>query len=81
MLFFIKFGQILQHSLSEISYPEISGLSNLEWDVVHFSPEFLALWPLNSYKVIASCSSHVVNGSQIPEEEFEKIRQGIDQTK
>jgi Zn-dependent oligopeptidase len=64
--------------LSEVTYSEISGVSNLEWDVIHLSPEFFALWPLNSYKVIASCSEHIVNKSQIPEQEFEKIRRGID---
>ena len=63
--------------MSEIDYSEISGLSNVEWDVVHFIPEFFALWPLNSYKTIASCSNHVVDGSPLPEAMFKNIRKGF----
>ncbi|XP_054168272.1 uncharacterized protein LOC128965586 [Oppia nitens] len=74
IILFKQFGLILQNSLTDIKYNEISGLANLEWDVIHFMSEFFALWPLNSYAVISSCSSHVTDGSPFPEQEFDKIR-------
>lgn len=72
-----QFGITLQHSMNEIDYSETSGFSNLEWDVVHFIPEFFALWPLNSYGAITSCSKHVVDGSPLPQSMFEDIRKGL----
>ncbi|CAG2166855.1 unnamed protein product [Oppiella nova] len=71
---FKQFGHILQHSLTESRYAEISGLASQEWDVVNFFPEFMALWPLNSYATLSSCSAHVSDGSPLPEQEFDKIR-------
>lgn len=71
-----QFGRILQHSLTEMHYYEISGLSNLEWDTINLCPEFFGLWPLHSYKVLSSCSSHVKSGDQIPEETYKTIRNG-----
>ncbi|CAG2113308.1 unnamed protein product [Medioppia subpectinata] len=71
---FKQFGHIMHQSLSASTYAEISGVSGAEWDVANFFPQFFALWPLNSYAVIASCSRHVANGSPLPESEFDKIR-------
>ncbi len=59
-----------------MSYFEISGLNNLEWDVINACSEFFSLWPLHSYKVIASCSSHATNKSQISQDEFNRIQDG-----
>lgn len=57
-------------------YYEISGLSNLEWDTINLCSEFFGLWPLHSYKVLSSCSSHIKSGDRIPEETYKTIRDG-----
>src|SRR5699024_4748335 len=35
---------------------------------------FMRMWPLNSYEILAKCSSHIKTGEPISEEFFERIR-------
>ncbi|XP_013794444.1 probable cytosolic oligopeptidase A [Limulus polyphemus] len=64
---FKKFGHLLQNSLTTVPYSDVSGLTNLEWDVVDVCPHFMTCW-LKDYNTIASCSSHVENGNAISED-------------
>lgn len=67
----------MQQSLSQIPYYEVSGTTNIEWDAANIVPDFFALWALNNYDVLSSCTSHVTNKSEITEEFFEKVKNGI----
>lgn len=71
---FGKFGFVLQHLLTQVDYTELGGLANIEVDTFNMVSHFMRLWPLNSYPVIAGCSSHLKTGEPISEEFFDRIR-------
>lgn len=64
-LLFHKFGYALQHLLTRTSYSEVSGLSNIEWDVVEVCGYVLSQWLYNK-DVIHSISSHCDSEEKLP---------------
>ncbi|KAK4876624.1 hypothetical protein RN001_009130 [Aquatica leii] len=71
-LLFHKFGQALQHLLTQTSYSDVSGLSNVEWDVVEVCGHALSHWLYNK-SVIDSISSHCDTGDKLPAEMFDAL--------
>lgn len=51
------FGSVLQHTLTEVPFSDVNGLSNLEWDAVSTIPEFMSLWPLYDHKTLTDCAA------------------------
>lgn len=50
-------GKVLQHTLTDVPYSEVNGLTNLEWDMVNMMSEFMSLWPLYDNQTInESCA-------------------------
>lgn len=41
---FFQFGHMLQHVLSNVTYAEVSGLNNVEWDAVGICSNFMTHW-------------------------------------
>ncbi|RWS16662.1 putative cytosolic oligopeptidase A-like protein [Dinothrombium tinctorium] len=74
-LLFRSFGNILQHLVNEMPFHEISGMNNLEWDRVNLCSDFMGLWFLHDYNVVASCSSNVIDKSPLPKDIFLNIRE------
>ncbi|KAF5301744.1 hypothetical protein FQR65_LT08726 [Abscondita terminalis] len=71
-LFFHKFGQALQHLLTQTSYSDVSGLSNIEWDVVEVCGHTFSHWLYNK-TVMDLISSHCDTGEKLPEEMFNSL--------
>ncbi|XP_035231732.1 probable cytosolic oligopeptidase A isoform X2 [Stegodyphus dumicola] len=67
-----KFGHLLQHSLTTIPYADVSGLTNLEWDVVNVCPYVMSSF-LKHYGTISSLSSHIESGKMISPEMHETL--------
>ncbi|KAL3285219.1 hypothetical protein HHI36_019333 [Cryptolaemus montrouzieri] len=63
---FYRFGHALQHLLTRTSYSEVSGLSNIEWDMVEVSGHVFSHL-LNNEEVIRSISSNYETGEKLPE--------------
>lgn len=72
---FHKFGKALQHLLTDVPYTEVAGLSNIEWDAVDVTMHFMGNW-LDDYSVIKLISSHFQEQHPLPEELFDKLREG-----
>lgn len=71
-LLFYKFGHALQHLLSRTCYSEVSGLSNVEWDVVEVCGHVLSHWLYNK-KTIDCISSHVESEDVLPLHLFDTL--------
>lgn len=71
-LLFHKFGHALQHMLSKTWYAEVSGLSNVEWDVVEVSGLVLT-YLLHSKSVISEINRHYETQSKLSEETINSI--------
>lgn len=69
---FQKFGQSLQHLLTNAEYSEVAGVSNIEWDAVEVSGHVLTHWLYNR-QVIDSISSHVQTQDKLPQKMFENL--------
>lgn len=61
---------MLQHSLTTVPYAEVSGLTNLEWDVVNVCP-YVIKSLLKHYSTIALISCHIDSGKVFPPEQHE----------
>ncbi|XP_067004698.2 uncharacterized protein [Anabrus simplex] len=71
-LLFQKFGHALQHLLTEASYTEVSGLSNIEWDAVEICSNVMAHW-LYDRSLLKKLSSHYESEVSLPDEVLDKI--------
>ncbi|KAK5642208.1 hypothetical protein RI129_008375 [Pyrocoelia pectoralis] len=71
-LLFHKFGQTLQHLLTQATYSDVAGLSNIEWDVVEVSGYTLAHFLYNK-STIDMISGHCDNGDKLPVEMFDAL--------
>ena len=70
---FHEFGHGLQHMLTQIQYPDVSGINGIEWDAVELPSQFMENWCY--YKpCLLSLSKHYETGKQLPDDLFEKIK-------
>ncbi|XP_039284779.1 probable cytosolic oligopeptidase A [Nilaparvata lugens] len=63
--FFGLIGKLLQQLLCSVTYSDLSGLSNVEWDTVAVSSYFMQHWLYNE-KVLKSISGHYSTGAELP---------------
>ncbi len=70
---FHEFGHGLQHMLTRVNRPEISGINGVEWDAVELPSQFMENWCYHQ-PCLLSLSSHMETGATLPDELFEKIK-------
>jgi len=69
---FHEFGHCLQHILTKINEPEISGINGVEWDAVEFCSQFLELFVWDK-KIIDLISSHYKTKQKLPNDLYQKL--------
>lgn len=69
---FHEFGHGLQHMLTTIDYPEISGINGVEWDAVELPSQFMENWCWEK-QALDLFARHYETGDPMPEELFERM--------
>lgn len=69
---FHEFGHCLQHLLTKIDYPEVSGINGVEWDAVELASQFMEnfAWQKEGLDLIAK---HYKTNKQLPENLYQKL--------
>ena len=70
---FHEFGHGLQHMLTNIGYPDVSGISGVEWDAVELPSQFMENWCYHK-ETLLGMAKHYKTGETLPAETFEKIK-------
>ena len=71
---FHEFGHGLQHMLTKVKYPDISGINGVEWDAVEFPSQFMENWCYHR-PTLLSLSSHLETKEPLPDDLLEQIRE------
>ncbi|MFO7936870.1 MAG: M3 family metallopeptidase [Kiritimatiellia bacterium] len=69
---FHEFGHALQHMLTHIDEPQVSGINGIEWDAVEVASQFMENWCYDK-QTLKSVSQHIDTGKELPDELFDKI--------
>ncbi len=69
---FHEFGHGLQHLLTQVDEPAVSGINGIEWDAVELPSQFMEnfCW---RWEVLSAMSAHVDSGATLPRALFEKM--------
>lgn len=67
-----KMGHALQHLLTESTYSEVAGLTNLEWDAVQISAQFLQFWS-SDWTTMSKISGHFESGQPLAKETLNQL--------
>jgi len=70
---FHEMGHALQHMLTNTSHKGVSGIRNIEWDVVELPSQFMENWCFE-YDVISTFASHYETGEVLPKDLFDKVK-------
>ncbi len=70
---FHEFGHGLQHMLTEVDEPDVSGINGVEWDAVELPSQFMENWCYHR-PTAKAISRHFKTGEPLPDELFEKLR-------
>lgn len=70
---FHEFGHGIQHMLTEVDFPEVSGLEGIEWDAIEICSQFMENWCYHETTLLRM-ARHFETGEPLPAEEFRKIR-------
>lgn len=70
---FHEFGHSLQHMLTKVDYPDVSGISGIPWDAVEIASQFMENYAW-SEEVLTSISSHYQTKEPLPKSMLEKMR-------
>ncbi len=62
---FHEFGHCLHHVLTEVSWPQINGLNNVEWDAVELPSQFLENWCWEE-TLLDGFAHHYATGEAMP---------------
>lgn len=73
-ILFNKFGHALQHLLSQATYSDVSGLSNIEWDAVGICGHVMSNW-LTDKDVLKSISYNHTTEQQLTDDMIHSIIQ------
>lgn len=69
---FHEFGHGLQHMLTTVDYPDVAGISGVEWDAVELPSQFMENWCYHKPTLIGM-TAHYETGESLPEDLFNKI--------
>ena len=69
---FHEFGHCLQHLLTKIDYPEISGINGVEWDAVEFSSQLMENFCWQK-QILKSISGHYKTKEPLPEKMLNQL--------
>ncbi|MGB0564471.1 MAG: M3 family metallopeptidase [Spirulinaceae cyanobacterium] len=69
---FHEFGHGLQHMLTQVDYPEVSGIRNVEWDAVELPSQFMENWCYER-QTLFGMAKHYATGETLPEAEYQKL--------
>ncbi len=64
---FHEFGHCLHHMLTEVAWPQINGLNNVEWDAVELPSQLLENWCWEE-EFLDSFARHYESGEALPTE-------------
>jgi len=70
---FHEFGHGLQHMLTNIGYPDVSGINGVEWDAVELASQFMENWCYHK-ETLLGMAKHYKTGETLPVETFEKMK-------
>ena len=70
---FHEFGHGLQHMLTRVGYPDVAGISGVEWDAVELPSQFMENWCYHKATLLGM-AKHYLTGETLPEATFEKIK-------
>jgi len=69
---FHELGHALQHMLTKINYPAVSGIHGVPWDAVELPSQFLEHWAYEK-EGVALISKHYQTQSPLPDHLFKKL--------
>nr|CAA6830753.1 MAG: Oligopeptidase A (EC [uncultured Thiotrichaceae bacterium] len=69
---FHEFGHGLHHMMTQVDYPDVSGISGVEWDAVELPSQFMENWCWER-EVLDMISGHWETGEALPQELFDKM--------
>jgi oligopeptidase A len=71
---FHEFGHGLQHMLTRVDFPGVSGINGVPWDAVELPSQFMENWCWEK-AVLTMLSGHVQTGAALPDTLYEKLLQ------
>ena len=69
---FHEFGHGLHHMMTQVDYPDVSGISGVEWDAVELPSQFMENWCWER-EVLDMIAGHWQTGEALPQELFDKM--------
>ena len=69
---FHEFGHCLHHLLTEIDWPQVNGINNVEWDAVELPSQLFENWCWEE-DILAGYARHFQSGEAMPEELKERL--------
>lgn len=70
---FHEFGHGLHHMLTQVEYPDISGINGVEWDAVELPSQFMENWCWER-SVLDMIAAHWQTGEALPEGLYQKMQ-------
>ncbi|PID34387.1 MAG: oligopeptidase A, partial [Thiotrichales bacterium] len=70
---FHEFGHGLHHMITQVDYPDVSGIRGVEWDAVELPSQFMENWCWER-EVLDMISGHWETGEALPQSLFEKMQ-------
>lgn len=69
---FHEFGHALQHMLTTVDDPQVSGINGIEWDAVEIASQFMENWCYD-HATLLLLSRHVETDDALPDTLFRKL--------
>ena len=69
---FHEFGHVLQHILTTVNDPEVSGVNGIEWDAIEIASQFMENWCYDR-ATLKGMSRHIETGTPIPDDLFDRV--------
>lgn len=70
---FHEFGHALQHLLTRVDYPEVSGIHGVPWDAVELASQFLENWAWEK-EALSMTARHYQTGEPLPDALFQRMQ-------
>jgi len=69
---FHEFGHCLHHLLTEIEWPQVNGINNVEWDAIELPSQLFENWCWED-EILSKFARHYKTGLQMPEDLKERM--------